>query len=232
MASFFQNFNNSYTKGTVYSKAPALSHLNASNGAPATAVVSNILRQYAEATLGSGSLQTAVLLPEGEDAHEWAAVHVVDFFNQINILYGTITEFCSPHSCPRMLATEDYEYLWQDCTDPRYHRPTTMPAPEYIDCLLAWAQRYIDDEALFPTQTGISFSNNSLPVFKTMLKRLFRVYAHIYCHHFNLVTELGLQPHLNTSLKHFVLFTTQFDLVDHCEFAPLKELITILLNDH
>lgn len=28
----------------------------------------------------------------------------VDFFNQINMLYGTITEFCTPEECPVMSA--------------------------------------------------------------------------------------------------------------------------------
>jgi MOB kinase activator 1 len=86
------------------------------------------LRQYAEATLGSGSLRKAVKLPEGEDLNEWLAVNglehwypeskvdytdvprldlVVDFYNQINLLYGSITEFCSPQSCPEMKATDE-----------------------------------------------------------------------------------------------------------------------------
>jgi MOB kinase activator 1 len=92
------------------------------------------LRQFAEATLGSGSLRTAVRLPEGEDPSEWLAVNgqstssiverasmlwtesltqsmlchvVVDFYNQINLLYGSITEFCSPQSCPEMKATDE-----------------------------------------------------------------------------------------------------------------------------
>lgn len=33
------------------------------------------LRKYAEQTLGSGNLRNAVVLPEGEDANEWIAVH-------------------------------------------------------------------------------------------------------------------------------------------------------------
>ena len=33
------------------------------------------LRQFAEATLGSGSLRKAVKLPEGEDENEWLAVN-------------------------------------------------------------------------------------------------------------------------------------------------------------
>ena len=33
------------------------------------------LRQYAEATLGGGSLRKVVKLPEGEDPNEWLAVN-------------------------------------------------------------------------------------------------------------------------------------------------------------
>ena len=36
------------------------------------------LRQFAEATLGSGSLRKAVKLPEGEDLSEWLAVNGKD----------------------------------------------------------------------------------------------------------------------------------------------------------
>ena len=36
------------------------------------------LKQYAEATLGSGNLRLAVTLPEGEDLNEWLAVNCVD----------------------------------------------------------------------------------------------------------------------------------------------------------
>jgi MOB kinase activator 1 len=36
------------------------------------------LRQFAEATLGSGSLRKAVKLPEGEDVNEWLAVNGED----------------------------------------------------------------------------------------------------------------------------------------------------------
>lgn len=32
---------------------------------------------------------------------------VVDFYNQINLLYGSITEFCSPQTCPEMKATDE-----------------------------------------------------------------------------------------------------------------------------
>ena len=46
------------------------------------------LMKYSTATLGSGNLRLAVRLPEGEDINEWIAANIVDFFNQINMLYG------------------------------------------------------------------------------------------------------------------------------------------------
>jgi hypothetical protein len=38
----------------------------------------------------------------------------VDFFNQINMLYGTIAEFCTPQECEVMSAGPRYEYHWAD----------------------------------------------------------------------------------------------------------------------
>lgn len=60
---------------------------------------------------------------------------------------------------------------------------------------------------------------------KTILKRLFRVYAHIYHQHFTQVVELGEEAHLNTSFKHFIFFVQEFNLIDKRELAPLQELI-------
>jgi hypothetical protein len=34
----------------------------------------------------------------------------VDFFNQVNLLYGTLTEFCTSESCPTMTAGPKYAH--------------------------------------------------------------------------------------------------------------------------
>lgn len=62
-------------------------------------------------------------------------------------------------------------------------------------------------------------------VAKNILKRLFRVYAHIYHHHFDYITQLGEEAHLNTSFKHFMYFIQEFKLLDDKELKPLEELI-------
>jgi len=66
---------------------------------------------------------------------------------------------------------------------------------------------------------------------QNIFKRLFRVYAHIYYCHFERISALGAEPHLNTCFKHFMHFVYEFNLVPNkSELAPLQELIDKLLE--
>lgn len=189
------------------------------------------LMKHAQNTLGSGNLRSAVHLPDGEDLNEWIAVNIVDFFNQINMLYGTITEFCTDATCVLMTAGPKYEYHWAD--GHAIKKPIKCSAPRYIDYLMSWVQDQLDDELLFPSKIGVPFPKNFLSISKTILKRLFRVYAHIYHQHFKEVVMLKEEAHLNTSFKHFVYFIQEFGLVEKKELAPLQELIDRLTTkDH
>ncbi|PRD31678.1 UNVERIFIED_CONTAM: Mob3a [Trichonephila clavipes] len=61
------------------------------------------LHKRAQASLDSAvNLQEAVKLPPGENLNDWLAVHVVDFFNRINLIYGTVIDSCTEESCPTM----------------------------------------------------------------------------------------------------------------------------------
>ena len=75
------------------------------------------------------------------------------------------------------------------------------------------------------TFVGVPFPKNFSMIAKTILKRLFRVYAHIYHQHFAEVVQLGEEAHLNTSFKHFIFFVQEFNLIERKELAPLQELI-------
>lgn len=185
------------------------------------------LMKHAEATLGSGNLRQAVVLPDGEDLNEWVAVNTVDFFNQINMLFGTITEFCTIEKCPVMSAGPKYEYHWADGTTVK--KPIKCSAPKYIDYLMTWVQDQLDDEAIFPSKIGVPFPKNFMTIAKTILKRLFRVYAHVYHQHFADIRYLKEEAHLNTSFKHFVFFVQEFNLIDKRELAPLQDLIDKLI---
>jgi len=80
---------------------------------------------------------------------------------------------------------------------------------------------------------GVPFPRNFLSVAKTILKRLFRVYAHVYHQHRDDVKRLDEEAHLNTSFKHFIFFIEEFNLIDKKELTPLQDLIDVLnAKDH
>ena len=83
-----------------------------------------MLRNHLHETLGNVNLRELVHLPEGEDLQEWIAYHVVEFYNQINLLYGTITEYCTPDRCKVMSAGPRYEYHW--CDGNRFKKPVKV----------------------------------------------------------------------------------------------------------
>lgn len=181
------------------------------------------LHQRAQATLGAGRLLDAVKLPPGEDLYDWLAVNVTDFYNEVSLLYGVLSDVCTPTCCPSMSAGPKFEYLWADGV--RIRKPIRCSAPKYIDYMLSWAQMTLDDETIFPVRLGEPFPANIRQVLCSIFKRLFRVYAHVYVNHFAAVQEMGAEPHLNTCFRHFMLFVREFDLIERAELAPLRELI-------
>ena len=86
-----------------------MKHANATLGSGKNQLSVRIFQESTNYLVFAGNLRLAVMLPEGEDLNEWVAVNTVDFFNQINMLYGTITEFCTEQSCAVMSAGPKYE---------------------------------------------------------------------------------------------------------------------------
>uniref|UniRef100_A0A6B2LIP2 Uncharacterized protein n=1 Tax=Arcella intermedia TaxID=1963864 RepID=A0A6B2LIP2_9EUKA len=168
------------------------------------------------------NLKQAVKLPAGEDLNEWLAAHVLDFYNRTNLLFGAIEEYCDEESFPEMTAGPSYIYYWQD---EKTKKAMPVPARKYVDLLFTWMTSKFDDESLFPTDSSTPFPKNFGEVISTMFKRMFRVYAFIYVHHFKKMQELELEAHLNSVFKHFLFFIYEFNLVEKKEFAPIQSLV-------
>ncbi|XP_050531982.1 MOB kinase activator-like 3 isoform X2 [Daktulosphaira vitifoliae] len=167
------------------------------------------LYKQAQASLSSGiNLRTAVQLPVGEDLYDWIAVH---------------------ESCPTMSGGPKFEYLWAD--KEKYKKPTQLPAPQYVSLLMDWIENQINNENLFPVSTDVPFPKSFLPLCKKILTRLFRVFVHVYIHHFDRIVSIGAEPHVNTCYKHFYYFITEFDLVISKELEPLMEMTTKICHD-
>lgn len=185
------------------------------------------LHKKAAASLNTDiDLRDAVKLPAEEDINEWFAVHVVDFFNRINLIYGTVSDFCTPAACPKMSGGNQYEYMWQD--NKKYKKPTCVCAPMYIDLLMDWVEDLINDESIFPPNTDQPFPRSFTATVKQIFRRLFRVFVHVYYHHFSKMAQIGAEAHVNTCYKHFYYFVTEFNLIEGKELEPLKDLTKTL----
>eukprot|EP00112_Aurelia_sp_Birch-Aquarium-sp1_P012998 Seg2738.1 transcript_id=Seg2738.1/GoldUCD/mRNA.D3Y31 product="MOB kinase activator-like 3" protein_id=Seg2738.1/GoldUCD/D3Y31 len=181
------------------------------------------LHKRAKATLRAGiDLKEAVKLPAGERMNDWLAVHVVDFFNRINLIYGTIYDHCTDETCPIMSGGPKYDYYWAD--GDKYKKPTSVSARQYVQLLMDWTDNIINDEEIFPHDTTIPFPKNFQPIVKKIFTRLFRVFVHVYIHHFDKIVQLEAEPHVNQCYKHFYYFTSEFQLIEKRELEPLKEM--------
>ena len=191
----------------------------------------NLYRQ-AQETLNAGvELKQAVKKPEEESYEDWLAVHVVDFFNRAQLLYGTVSEVCTDESCPVMSGGEQYQYLWQDSTVAEFKKPRALSAPDYHEKLFDWIQTQICDESIFPGDTDVEFPKTFKTTCKKIFSRLFRVFVHVYIHHFDRLTALNAEAHSNTLFKHFYYFVSEHSLMEDKQTAPLAQLIDKICKD-
>ena len=106
-----------------------------------------------------------------------------------------------------------------------YKKPTVMPACQYIELLLNWIDVQISEPSIFPVDEGARFPRSFQSVVRNIYKRLFRLYAHLYCAHSDKVRSIGANAHLNTCFKHFMYFSEEFGLIDDSDKQPLARLI-------
>lgn len=168
-------------------------------------------------------VKAAVKLPPGEDINDWLSVSIVDFFHQLDFIFEPVSELCTNESCPEMSAGPAYKYAWVD--DVEYKKPTILPAHDYIEKVFLSTEEQINNESIFPSDPSVSYPKDFKNTCQIIMRRLFRVYAHLYCHHLEDVKNLGLFQNLNSSFRHFVYFAKEFKLIPDDQYAPLQSLI-------
>lgn len=188
--------------------------------------VHKLAHQVLKASLDTGNLREAVKVPDGYDVNDWIGVNVVDLFNQVNLIYGSMCDKCTPQSCPVMCASQKYEYLWAD--NDRHRTAVKVSAPKYIHLLMDWVDKQLSNEAMFPTMEESKFPENYRSVVKTIMRRLFRVYAHIFHSHLDEIVACRAEAHLSTCFRHFMYFGWLFNLLPPKELEPLKDIISSL----
>ncbi|KAF4526163.1 hypothetical protein B566_EDAN008199 [Ephemera danica] len=169
-------------------------------------------------------LRLLVELPAGLDYNEWLASHTIAFFDHINLIYGTISEFCTMSGCPDMTGPGLRTYLWFD----EKGKKTKVAAPQYIDYVMTFTQKTINDESIFPTKYANEFPSSFESLVKKILRLLFHVVAHMYHSHFKEIVLLNLHAHLNSVFAHLILFNERFRLIEDKETEILQDLVTAL----
>jgi len=163
-------------------------------------------------------------IPEGLESREWLALHTIGFFEHINLIYGTVSEFCTTSSCPDMLGPGPRTYLWMD----ERGKKSRVSAPQYVDYVMTYIQKTVNDETMFPTKHGNEFPPNFDSIIKRVHRLLFHVVAHIYHSHFREVVLLGLHAHLNSLFAHVIEFNIQHNTIENKETEVLQDLIHAL----
>lgn len=105
------------------------------------------LLKHAEATLGSGNLRMAVMLPDGEDLNEWVAVNSKhDFFHTLPVL----TDICVPGWVTRLFQKDlfytcHFHSVLHNCLLIHGHsflKISISPRPESFGGVGAWHARW------------------------------------------------------------------------------------------
>ncbi|KAJ3338885.1 Maintenance of ploidy protein mob2 [Gonapodya sp. JEL0774] len=165
---------------------------------------------YAQTTLIQGSIKRLVDLPKYVDLNEWLAINTFEFFQYVNMFYGTVSEFCTPTSCPSMSAGT-CEYHWTDSSK----RSIKVSAPQYVDFATTQIQAQLSDETQFPTKSGADFPPGFLAnIIRPIHRHLVRILAHIYHSHYAQILQLQTEGHLNTLFAHFACFAMTFDTLE------------------
>ena len=89
-------------------------------------------------------------------------------------------------------------------------------------------EEQINNPKIFPIDDTTAFPKNFKTIIKTVFKRLFRIYGHIYHSHIQKFVQLDAEAHLNSCFKHFYYFIEEFDLVDQHGLQPLQPLIDVI----
>lgn len=184
------------------------------------------MHEYTKKTLGSGNMVAVVRLPDGEELNEWLAANTVDFFNEISLIWGIVCEMDIPPMSPGEGFPHGFEYRWADGV--KIKSAIRCSATEYIEYVMTWIEDQINNEAIFPQSVETPFPRNYSQVIKQVYTKMFRIFAIIYSHHFSKLEEVGAVAHLNTSFKHFLFFSWEFELIEARELDAIREIVAEL----
>ncbi|KAM3726856.1 MOB kinase activator-like [Dirofilaria immitis] len=163
-------------------------------------------------------------LPQGMDKNEWLATHTLSLFENVNALCGTISEVCTPVSCPIMSYPGVPKAHWVD--ERRKHHPYS--AMQYIDCVLSFCEKSAKDERLYPTKYGSAFSNNFENHCRRLIRLLWHSCGHLYTNHWEQLATLNLRSQYGLVVAHMYSIAKMYDLLESKELSALSHTLQLV----
>ncbi|EGG19763.1 MOB1 [Cavenderia fasciculata] len=149
------------------------------------------------------SVEDIIEPPESHDLHVWQYEQIRQFTLELNHFAVHFSDVCTAKTCPKMKATEDWLFL---CAS---HKATQeCSAIDYFFHTLDNTSALLNSEKLFPKR--IEISTSSLKQFPSIMRRLYRLFAHAYFHHREIYDQIEEQTHL---CERFVTFALKYSLV-------------------
>eukprot|EP00475_Leptophrys_vorax_P005226 TRINITY_DN13165_c0_g1_i1.p1 TRINITY_DN13165_c0_g1~~TRINITY_DN13165_c0_g1_i1.p1 ORF type:complete len:390 (+),score=95.27 TRINITY_DN13165_c0_g1_i1:486-1655(+) len=165
-----------------------------------------------------------VQLPAEYSLNEWLAMHVMLFAEDAASAFNIIcSEACTKDSCPQMSAGPRFQFFWAEDVP----EPVELPANEYIRRLFEWLSVQISQ---LPDEEAGDFPKTFAAQMRKVYRRMFRIYAHIYHHHFELVVRMTAADFMDKKFTYLVFFIMEFNLMHKKELEPLQRLIDQLTS--
>jgi len=156
--------------------------------------IQDVLRQ------STSDLDRIYGLPEGcgVDPVLWQYEHLRQFLIELNLLMVALSEECTPETCPKMTASNEWQYL---CAA---HRKTQdCAAIDYMSHTIDGSISLLTSAKHFGTRGSIP--HDSGKYFQSMARRLYRIFAHVYYHHRDVFDRVEASSNLCVRFSHFVM---------------------------
>lgn len=148
------------------------------------------------------------------------SAHIAIYCYRLVVMDVDVLEHCCTRvTCPWMRAGRT-TYQWAQ----NGGKPVKLSAPDYISTLLAYAQRVLTNRELIP-HDDTQFPEHAIDSIKDVVKKLFRVYAHIFRHHFEEVSSRGRAHTMIRSLTGFIAHSHDFELLEEDSMEPMHRPI-------
>eukprot|EP00418_Pyrodinium_bahamense_P036424 CAMPEP_0179209152 /NCGR_PEP_ID=MMETSP0796-20121207/104310_1 /TAXON_ID=73915 /ORGANISM="Pyrodinium bahamense, Strain pbaha01" /LENGTH=288 /DNA_ID=CAMNT_0020914109 /DNA_START=39 /DNA_END=903 /DNA_ORIENTATION=- len=139
-------------------------------------------------------------LPAGAavDPLVWQYEHLRQFVIEFNRLLVALGDQCTPETCPKMTASNEWQYL---CA--AHRKPQDCAAIDYMTHTIDGSTALLTNAKHFASRSHVPAGNAKF--FQSMARRLYRIFAHVFYHHRRVFDAIEDEVHLCARFSHFVM---------------------------